>query len=141
MAEPTLEDRVLIRELYDRALWALNNGEPDVVLALHDPEMETDRWDGAKSGVEGAAKAAEAWPSDPVNRTRQHHITTFIVDPDPEGREDHCAVRFYFLVTEVKEPPRIDIRWSCYSRDIVRKVDGKWLIWRRDIKLNHDSTA
>lgn len=141
MSEPTVEDRVLIRELYDRALWALNNGEPDVVRELHDPEMETDRWDHAKSGVDGAAKAAAAWPSDPVNRTRHHHITTFIVDPDPEGREDYRAVRFYFLVTEVAEPPRIDVRWSCTSRDLVRKVDGKWLIWRRDIKLNHDGTA
>jgi hypothetical protein len=141
MAEPTLEDRILIRELYDRALWALNNGDPDTVRAVHHPDMVTDRWDHAKSGVDGAANAAAKWPDDPIARTRQHHITTFIVDADPEGREDYRTVRFYFVVTEVAEPPRIDIRWSCFSRDVVRRVDGRWLIWRRDIKLNHDATA
>jgi hypothetical protein len=141
VGEPTLEDRVLIRELYDRMLWALNNGDADTIREVHDPEMETDRWDHAKSGVDQVVAAATSWPDDPVNSTRQHHITTFIVDADPEGREDYRSVRFYFMVTEVKEPPRIDVRWSCLSRDVVRRVDGRWLIWRRDIKLNHDATA
>jgi hypothetical protein len=141
MTEPTLEDRVLIRELYDRMVWALNTGDADTIRALHHPQMETDRWDHSRSGVDQVAAAAAAWPDDPVNSTRQHHITTFIVDADPEGRDDHRAVRFYFVVTEVKEPPRIDVRWSCYSRDIVRRVDGRWVIWQRDIKLNHDGTA
>jgi hypothetical protein len=141
MAEPTIEDRVLIRELYDRMAWALNNGDPDTIRELHTPDMVTDRWDGAKSGVDGPIGAAGAWPSDPVGTTRQHHITTFIVDPDPEGREDHMAVRFYFLVTEVTDPPAIANRWSCYSRDTVKRVDGAWRIFERDIKLNHDGTA
>lgn len=141
MAEPTLEDRILVRELYDRMVWALNTGDPDTIQALHTPDMVLDRWDGAKSGVDGAMKAAAAWPDDPINRTRQHHITTFFVDQDPEGREDHLAVRFYFVVTEVAEPPRIDIRWSCFSRDIVRRENGVWRIAERDIKLNHDATA
>jgi hypothetical protein len=141
MSTPTIEDRVLVRELYDRMLWALNNGDPDTIRELHTADMETDRWDGAKSGVEGPVRAASSWPDDELNRTRQHHITTFIVDPDPDGRPDHLAVRFYFLVTEVKDPPRTDNRWSCSSRDIVKKVDGQWKIWRRDIKLNHNATA
>jgi hypothetical protein len=102
--------------------------------------METDRWDHAKSGIEGPMKASAAWPSDELHRTYQHHITTFIVDPDSEGRPDHLGVRFYFMVTEVSDPPNIAIRWSSYSRDTVKKVDGKWKIWRRDIKLNHPDT-
>ena len=141
MYEPTIEDRILIRELYDRMLWALNNGDPDTIRELHTPDMETDRWDHAKSGVEGPIGASTKWPDDEIGRTYQHHTTTFIVDPDPEGRPDHAAVRFYFIVTSVEDPPEIKIRWSSYSRDIVKKVDGKWKIWRRDIKLNHNATA
>src|SRR3954451_22963764 len=121
MAEPTVEDRILIRELYDRMVWALNTGDPDTIREVHHPDMELDRWDHAKSGVEETAVAAAAWADDPVNGTRQHHITTFIVDGDPEGREDYRSVRFYFLVTEVSDPPRIAVRWSCYSQDVVRR--------------------
>jgi hypothetical protein len=51
MAEPTLEDRILVRELYDRMLWALNKGDSDTIRELQTEDMETDRWDGAKSGA------------------------------------------------------------------------------------------
>jgi hypothetical protein len=142
MAGVSMEDRVAIQELYARMLWALNNGDPETIKKVHDPEMVTDRWDHAKSGVEGPIGASTNWPSDPVAKTRQHHITTFIVDPDSEGRDGHAQVRFYFLVTEVKEPPRIDVRWTSYSRDTVRKnAAGEWVIWQRDIKLPHNDTA
>ncbi len=140
MGDVSIEDKVLIQETYARMLWALNNGDPDTIRELHTEDMETDRWDHEKRGIEGPLGASAAWPTDPIGRTYQHHITTFIVDPDPEGRKDHAAVRFFFIVTEVSTPGKIDVRWSSISRDTVKKVDGKWKIWRRDIKLNDDST-
>jgi hypothetical protein len=141
MAQPTVEDRVLIRELYDRMVWALNTGDADTIRTLHAPDAQTERWNGATGGVEGPVAASAESLNDPVGRTRQHHITSFIVDPDADGHDDRMAVRFYFMVTQVSDPPENVIRWSCFSRDTVMRIDGAWRIWRRNIKLNDDRTA
>lgn len=137
----TVEDRVLIRDRYDRMVWALNNGDPDGAMECFTPDAEVIRFDGSISGAAETATAARAWPSDPVNATRQHHITTFFVDPDEGGHPDRRRVRFYFLVTEAANPPEIRNRWSCNSDDVVEKVDGTWLIQHRRITLNQKDTA
>ena len=77
---------------------------------------------------------------DPVGKTTQHHVTNFIVDPDPEGRDDCRAVRMYFIVTLVESPPETRVRWSCRSHDTVQRIDGRWLILKREISLNHPDT-
>lgn len=141
MSELTVEDRVLIRERYDRMVWALNNGDPDGATACFTSDAEVIRFDGSISRAAETATAAKAWPSDPVASTRQHHITTFLVDPDEGGHPERRRVRFYFLVTEVANPPEIANRWSCNSDDVVERVDGEWLIQHRKITLNHMDTA
>jgi hypothetical protein len=141
MAEPSIEDRVLIRELYDRYHWSFNTGDPDGLLACFVPGAELTTYSGQVVPPENPANSARTWPSDPVHRTRQHHVTTFIVDADPDGRDDRRAVRCYFLVTEVAHPPAITVRWSCFSRDVVQRVDGRWLIFSRNISLNDVATA
>ena len=50
-------------------------------------------------------------------------------------------MRIYFIVTEAATPPAIAVRWSCFSRDVVQFVDGRWLIFSRNISLNHVGTA
>ncbi len=141
MSAVTVEDRVLIRDRYDRMVWALNNGDPDGATACFTSDAKVNRFDGSISGAAETATAAKAWPSDPVASTRQHHITTFLVDPDEGGNPERRRVRFYFLVTEAANPPAITNRWSCYSDDVVERVNGEWLIQYRDISLNHVDTA
>jgi hypothetical protein len=141
LSEVTIEDRVLIRELYDTFYMALNDGDADGVVACFAPGGQITRYAGQVSAPEFSAATGVKWSQDPVGRTYQHHVTNLLVKPDPEGREDVRAVRMYFLVTGVWEPPHIIIRWSCEANDLVQKVDGQWRFLDRRITLNHDSTG
>lgn len=137
----TVEDRVLIRELYDRLYWAMNHGDREDLIACFAPGGLLRKYNGETSSPEHSAETGYKWSRDPVGRTYQHHVTNVIVEPDPEGRRDHRAVRMYFLVTGVWEPPHVIIRWSCEARDTLRRVDGQWRFVERAISLNHDSTG
>ena len=126
MTETSLEDRIFIRELYDRYHWAMNQGDDAGVRACFTPGAITVRYDGSTVTVDGVVETARLAPTDPVTSTRQHHLTLFIVDPDQEGRDDRRAVRTYSILTEVRNPPAIEIHSSCYTRDTVQRVDGEW---------------
>jgi hypothetical protein len=141
MGEPTIEDRVLIRELYDRFYWALNQSDTDGMSELFAPGGYTVNYAGEKNLPEESAAIIESWRDVPVAQTRQHHVTGLIVDPDPDGDPSRRAVRLYFMVTELADPPANRIRWSCFARDVVQQVDGAWRIWRRKIDVNHMATA
>ncbi len=141
MAEVTVEDRVLIRELYDRCYWALNMADADGVLACFVPGGHVEQYNGNIVTAEQSAAGAVARQDDPVGKTWQHHVTNFIVEPDPEGNENRRAVKLYFLVTAVEEPPDTKVRWSCFGNDVVEKVDGEWKIVRRKINLKDVRTA
>jgi hypothetical protein len=141
MGKVSVEDRVLIRELYDRFYWAMNDGDRETQIACFLPDGYLEKYSGEISTPEHSAATGFKWSRDPVGRTYQHHVTNVIVEPDPEGREDHRAVRMYFLVTGVWEPPQIIIRWSCKSHDDLQLVDGEWLFNTRKVTLNHDSTG
>jgi hypothetical protein len=141
MGEPTTEDRVLIRELYDRFYWALNQGDTAGMTALFAPGGYTVNYAGERNLPAESAAIIESWQDDPVALTRQHHVTSLIVDPDPDGDAERRGVRLYFLVTEVADPPANRIRWSCFARDVVQRVEGDWRIWRRKIDVNHLETA
>jgi hypothetical protein len=121
-----IEDRVLIRELYNRYHWAMNHGDGDGVRTCYSPDAITTRYDGSTVTVDGVVETALKGPSDPIASTRQHHLTLFIVDPDEDGRPDRRAVRTYFVLTEVREPPAIVIHSSCYTRDVVERSAGRW---------------
>jgi hypothetical protein len=141
MTEVTLEDQILIRRLYDKCYWALNTGDAEGVISSFIPGGIIEMYNGHELPAEASAQGGVANQSDPVMATRQHHITNFIVEPDPEGNPNRRAVRLYFIVTQVIEPPVTEMRNSCYGNDIVEKVDGEWKIVRRKISLNHLSTA
>jgi hypothetical protein len=137
----SVEDRVLIRDLYDRFYMAFNEGDQDEVRRGFAPEGRVARYMGEPVDAEGPAANGAKWSKDPIGRTYQHHVTSVVVEPDEDGRDDYRKVRMYFLVTGVWEPPHVIVRWSCKSTDLVRKVDGEWRFSDRRITLNHDSTG
>jgi hypothetical protein len=137
----TLEDRVLIRELYDRFFAAWNAGDGETMKACFTPAGQSVKHDGSIATPADLAALAGVWQSDPVARTRQHHVTNVVVEPHVEGRDECRSVRTYFLVTEVTNPPAIDIRWSCRTADEVQRVDGQWRFLRCRTLLNHPATA
>ena len=141
MSEITVEDRVLIRELYDRFYMGLNDADGEAIQACFAPGGHIARYDGEPSTPEFATATGEKWNADPIGATYQHHVTNVVVDPDPQGREDHCAARMYFIVTGVYEPPQTIVRWSCKANDTLQRIDGRWLFLERHISLNHDATG
>jgi hypothetical protein len=141
MGEVSVEDEVLIRKLYDKCYWALNTGDEEGVTSCFAPGGYIEMYNGNIVTPEQSAAGGVANQSDPVMATRQHHITNCFVEPDEEGNENRRSVHLYFLVTQVYEPPKTEIRNSCFGNDIVEKVDGEWKILRRKISLNHLSTA
>lgn len=46
MGQPSIEDRVLIRELYDRYHWAFNTGDPDGLKACFVPGAQLTTYSG-----------------------------------------------------------------------------------------------
>ncbi len=141
MSQVSVEDRVLIRELYDTFYFALNDGDPDTIFGSFAPGGIITRYDGEADGPEFGAATSIKWAADPVGETYQHHVTNLVVKPDPDGREDFRAVRMYFMVTGVWDPPHVIVRWSCEANDVVQKIDGRWLFSERSITLNHDGTG
>jgi hypothetical protein len=141
VSEVTAEDRVMIRELYDRFYMGLNDGDYAAIKACFTPDGGIARYDGEPSTPEFAAATGQFWNENPIGRTYQHHVTSIVVDPDPQGRDDFCKARMYFMVTGVWEPPHIIVRWSCKANDELQNIDGKWLFKKRQISLNDNSTG
>jgi hypothetical protein len=137
----TVEDRVLIRDLYDRVYIAMNEGDVESFTACFAPGGHLTKYNGEVSTPELSAATGVKWSGDPIGRTYQHHVTNCLVLPDLEGRPDFRRVRMYFLVTGVFDPPEIVVRWSCKADDVVQKIDGAWLFVARRISLNHDATG
>jgi hypothetical protein len=133
-----VEDRVRIRDMYDRFYWAFNSGDAEGARSFFAPGAQVVRRGAGDvitgdQSADGVTRAAQ----DPVASTFQHHVSNMVVDPDPDGNEDRRRVRIYFLVTGVLEPPEVTVRWSCRSEDIVERIDGRWVIAHREITLNH----
>lgn len=141
MTTVSIEDRVLIRDLYDAFYMALNEGDVDRIRSSFAPGGHVTRYGGDKVSAEGPAQTGLKWSQDPIGRTYQHHVTNVVVEPDPNGDEDIRKVRMYFFVTGVWDKPDTIIRWSCKSTDILKRVDGEWRFWDRYITLNDDSTG
>ncbi len=141
MASPTPEQRLQIRDLYDRYSWALDTGDLDGVRALFAPGASiTAHAPGGHAAVATTPEEVDAtivsWLSDPDVVGRQHHVTTLLVDPDPEGRPGHWRVRTYFVVTKLStDPLEASLVWPGYADDVVAEQDGTWRIVVREVSL------
>jgi hypothetical protein len=122
VSEVSIEDELRIRRLYNRCYWALNSGDEQGVIDCFAPEGFIEMYNGNIVTREQSGAGAVASRSDPVMATRQHHITNF-------------------LVTQVYEPPKTELRNSCFGNDIVELIGDEWKIVKRKISLNHLSTA
>jgi 3-phenylpropionate/cinnamic acid dioxygenase small subunit len=75
-----------------------------------------------------------AWAEDPPSRTR-HFITNIRVSPG-EG-DDETAVRSNVLLFRSRgDSPNHDLI-SGERHDVVRRVDGRWRLARREVILDH----
>jgi hypothetical protein len=135
---PSVEDRVLILDLYARYSWALDTGDTDAYVALYTPDavIYENVPDGVRQ-VEGRDAIRDftlRFHGNPDFPGRQHRISQIVISPDPECRADRFKVRSYVIATDTKDGYEPTVFWCGYGEDVVAKVDGEWLIETREIK-------
>ena len=138
MRRPSVEDTLLIHDLYARYSWALDTGDTEAYVQLYLPDAvvyET-RTDGVReaAGHEAIRALVRRFHDDPEFPGRQHRTSQLVISPDPDGREDHWLVRGYVLTTDTKDGRPPTLYWSGHTIDIVTRVGPDWFIKRREIK-------
>ena len=119
----TVEDRVLIRELYARYVWAMDSGDLDAFVACYTPGGRLDVGRPAASPAELRAWA-ENFLRDSGFPGSQHHYNQFVMDGDAES----CQVRAYWArLYRLPGTTGSQIIAQGYYTDTVVKVDGRWL--------------
>jgi len=133
MQSPSAQDRTEIYELYARYSWALDTGDTDGYVALFtdDAEATEETRQGTlevRKGREEIRKLVLKFHDRPDFPGHQHQMAQFVFDPDPQGRADHWVVRSYAwaTITAAGAPPHL--HWCGHVRDVVAKVNGRWLI-------------
>jgi hypothetical protein len=138
MPGPSAEDRGLIEELYSRYSWALDTGDTDGYVALFTEDAlvtEEARGGGLerKQGRDEVRKLVLKFHENPEFPGRQHRMSQFVYEPDPQRRPDHWQVRSYVLTTQTRPGEQPTIWWCGHVRDVVAKVDGEWLLREKEI--------
>ncbi len=138
MTEPTTEDRLAIYELYARYSWALDTGDTDGYVALftEDAEATEETRDGTLEVRKGRAeirKLVLKFHDRPDFPGHQHQMAQFVFEADPQGRPDHWVVRSYAWATINHPPQPPHLHWCGHVRDVLAKVDGRWLIRSKQI--------
>src|SRR5580658_11334472 len=135
MQRPSVEDTLLIHDLYARYSWALDTGDTEAYVELYAPDAvvyET-RPEGLRR-AEGHAAIREfvmRFHGNPDFPGRQHRNSQLVILPDPDGREGHWRVRSYVLTTDVKDDGPPALFWCGRADDIVVKRAEDWFIKHR----------
>jgi len=136
MQQPSPEDRLAIQDLYARYSWALDTGDTDTYVALfaEDAEATEETREGhleVRKGRDEIRKLVLKFHERPDFPGHQHQMAQFMFEP--EGRPDHWVVRSYAWATINHPPAPPHLHWCGHIRDVIAKIDGVWLIRRKDI--------
>jgi hypothetical protein len=148
---PDTQARLEILELYARYSWALDTGDTDGYVALFtdDAEVTEESRDGTLEQRRGHAEIRRLvlkFHDRPDFPGHQHQMAQFLFEPDPQGRADHWVVRSYAWATINHPPQPPHLHWCGHVRDVVARVDGRWLIraksimgWAGDVLARFDA--
>ena len=126
----TVEDRLLIRELYARYVWAMDSGDLDAFVDCYAPGGRLDVGRSATTPEEIRNWLAD-FLKDSAFPGSQHHYNQFVMEGD--GRS--CQVRAYWVrLYRLPGTTSSQIIAQGYYTDTVVKVDGRW---RFLIKRSH----
>jgi len=138
MTRPSVEDTLLIHDLYARYSWALDTGDTDAYVQLYLPDAVV--YETVAEGVrevrghEEIRRFVMRFHGNPAFPGRQHRTSAIVIAPDPEGRPDHWMVRAYVLTTEMRDGGPPSIYWCGHTTDILARSGGDWCIASRDIR-------
>jgi uncharacterized protein (TIGR02246 family) len=133
MPGPSSQDRTDIYELYARYSWALDTGDTDGYCALFTEDaMATEETASGelevRRGRDEIRKLVLKFHERSDFPGHQHQMAQFTFEPDEEGRPDHWVVRSYAWATINRPPEPPHLHWCGHVRDVVGKIDGRWLI-------------
>jgi len=136
--QPSVEDRLAILELYARYSWALDTGDTDSYVALFtdDAEASEETREGTlevRKGRDEIRKLVLKFHDRPDFPGHQHQMAQFTFEPDPGERAEHWVVRSYAWATINRPPEAPHLHWCGHVRDVVAKIDGRWLIRSKEI--------
>ncbi|RYZ58231.1 MAG: nuclear transport factor 2 family protein [Proteobacteria bacterium] len=139
MTGPGTQDRLEIFELYARYSWALDTGDTDGYVALFaaDAEVVEETRDGTldiRKGHDEVRKLVLKFHDREDFPGHQHQMAQFVFEADPNGRTDHWVVRSYAWATINHPPAPPHLHWCGHVRDIVARIDGRWLIRSKSIQ-------
>jgi len=129
------DDRLAIQELMARYAWSLDTGHVDAfvrcfaegAVVIEQVFEDPDHW----VGLDGIRKLAERFRNVPNFPGRQHHIGQLLLDGDAQ----QCKARSYAFVTECRGEPPYLLRFAGWYEDRLVKVEQRWLIAERVIRL------
>ncbi len=115
MNRPSLEDTLLIHDLFARYAWALDTGDTDAYVALYAPDaviLET-RPEGVREarGHDAIRELVLRFHNDPAFPGRQHRSSHLVILPDPEARPGRWLVRKYVLTAETQGGHSPTVYW------------------------------
>jgi ketosteroid isomerase-like protein len=138
LKRPSVEDTLLIHDLYARYSWALDTGDTDAYVQLYTPDavVHETRPEGVRQAVghDGIRELVMRFHGDPNFPGRQHRTSQIVIAPDPQGRAGHWLVRGYVLTTDNKDGGPPTLYWCGHTTDTVVKAGDDWLIAEREIK-------
>jgi hypothetical protein len=118
----TLEDRIMIRELYARYVWAMDSGDLDSFVDCYAPGGKLDVGKLAGTHEEIRQWAAE-FLVDSGFPGSQHHYNQFVMDGDGQT----CQVRAYWArLYRLPGTMSCEVIAQGYYTDTVVKSDGQW---------------
>ena len=130
---PAAQDRTEIYELYARYSWALDTGDTEGYVALftEDATATEETRSGeleVRQGRDEIRKLVLKFHERADFPGHQHQMAQFVFEADPDGRPDHWVVRSYAWATINRPPQPPHLHWCGHIRDVVAKVDGRWMI-------------
>jgi hypothetical protein len=137
MKRPSVEDTILIHDLYSRYAWALDTGDSEGYVRLYTPdgvvyETRTDEIREAR-GHDSIRGFIGRFHNNRDYVGMQHHTSQLVIVPDPEGRRDHWLCRSYAFATDVDEGGHFRLHWYGYATDTVAKIGDEWFLASRRI--------
>lgn len=124
-----IEDRISIRELYDRYVWAIDDAATEawVDCFTEDGIFDSPRF-GRYQGVEGLRKFARVY-TDSLGGAKTRHVTTNILFKIEGDRAEGKCLLTYFHTKH----GRSELAGVGGYNDKLRKVNGRWLYEARRV--------